>query len=501
VIRPAVTREGLGVKVLKVVAFAVALVSFVVLLNGTGYASFPYTGLFGDTLGGLGGACRYLCSVYIPAPYTLIEMWVWFMPDPAKGMVSAEFKINYPSSTYVIPGVVVSNPMNYAEVGSLATGMSVTVGSTNCQYDWYWTHYQEILVNSMTPRTIVLAGNPSNGGHIYVESCEPGFPSYDATVLNHLMVNQPCNIFPAAQPIYNSMAKGLTSVGSVTPTSFTSLDVSFEYAGFHECTATPYEEHFLLHGETIPSDTIHVVQAVKKDFALYSLTLEKAMEDSTAYVLETRTICTCDNCSPSCGDSDYEFTFDASVGTMLQSSSVSLAGSGVEVVWELSEVDRGVEFFVSRSDNGCDFKLLDGAALERHGLNFTYADRSIEPGMKYSYKVEYGIGAPSKLLFMSETISTPAMPFTLYQNKPNPFNPSTTISFYLPEETSVRLAIYDISGRLVDRLIGGERRIAGTYNIEWNGRDSQGGSVSSGIYFYRLTAGKGTISKKMVLLR
>jgi hypothetical protein len=199
--------------------------------------------------------------------------------------------------------------------------------------------------------------------------------------------------------------------------------------------------------------------------------------------------------------STWEFTFHAAVATLLQSSSASVRASGIEVAWELSAVDEGASFFVSRSENGGDFRMLDASGLVREGLKFTCVDRSIEPGRSYSYKVEYGVGTPSRLLFISEAVSTPAMPLTLYQNKPNPFNPSTTISFYLPQESVVGLEVYDISGRLVSRLIAGERRGAGTHNVEWTGRDSRGAVVSSGVYFYRLSAGKENISRKMVLLR
>jgi hypothetical protein len=224
------------------------------------------------------------------------------------------------------------------------------------------------------------------------------------------------------------------------------------------------------------------------------------MVDKAAYILEAHDICMCTGCY-GCWSSEVQFTFDKTVATLLQSSSAALRGSDIEVAWALSAIDQGTSFFVSRSENGGDFKMLDASALSRDGLKFTYVDRSIEPGKTYSYKVEYGLGAPSRVLFISEAVSTPAMPLTLYQNKPNPFNPSTTISFYLPKESVVSLEVYDISGRLVSRLIGGERRSAGTYNVEWNGREARGVAVSSGVYLYRLSAGKETVSRKMVLLR
>jgi flagellar hook assembly protein FlgD len=87
------------------------------------------------------------------------------------------------------------------------------------------------------------------------------------------------------------------------------------------------------------------------------------------------------------------------------------------------------------------------------------------------------------------------------QNNPNPFNPSTTISYYVPEASPVTLDVYDSSGRLVARLLDGAKQPKGTHSIEWRGVDSSGRTVSSGVYFYRLTSGKETISKKMVLLR
>ena len=90
--------------------------------------------------------------------------------------------------------------------------------------------------------------------------------------------------------------------------------------------------------------------------------------------------------------------------------------------------------------------------------------------------------------------------YTLRQNYPNPFNSSTTIEFALPERSSVTLTIYNVLGGEVRLLI--ERTLsAGTFRIEWDGRDEAGMSVSSGVYLYRLSAGGFEHSKKMVLLK
>ena len=93
-----------------------------------------------------------------------------------------------------------------------------------------------------------------------------------------------------------------------------------------------------------------------------------------------------------------------------------------------------------------------------------------------------------------------AMRPVLHQNHPNPFNPRTTISYYLPSRSRVRLAIYDPAGRLVTDIIDREQG-QGVYDAFWDGRDRGGRRVASGVYFYRLTAGSFTETKKLILVK
>ncbi len=88
----------------------------------------------------------------------------------------------------------------------------------------------------------------------------------------------------------------------------------------------------------------------------------------------------------------------------------------------------------------------------------------------------------------------------LHQNHPNPFNPSTTITFSLRERGAVSLAIYDVAGRLVRVLIDDVME-AGPRDVTWDGRDNAGRGAASGVYFYRLEAGEFVETRKMVLLR
>jgi subtilisin-like proprotein convertase family protein len=85
--------------------------------------------------------------------------------------------------------------------------------------------------------------------------------------------------------------------------------------------------------------------------------------------------------------------------------------------------------------------------------------------------------------------------FKLIQNYPNPFNPSTKIAYHLPKATYVSLKVFDASGRTVKELENG-RKDAGIYEYEWNASD-----LSSGVYFYKLTAGDFTDTKRMILVK
>ena len=89
----------------------------------------------------------------------------------------------------------------------------------------------------------------------------------------------------------------------------------------------------------------------------------------------------------------------------------------------------------------------------------------------------------------------------LYQNYPNPFNPNTTIRFEITERSAVFLGIYDIGGRLIAALIEGIEYDAGTWTVEWDGRNDEGRLVPSGVYFCLIEAAGRESSTKLVILR
>ena len=85
--------------------------------------------------------------------------------------------------------------------------------------------------------------------------------------------------------------------------------------------------------------------------------------------------------------------------------------------------------------------------------------------------------------------------YKLYQNYPNPFNPSTKIKYSVPQSSNVIIKIFDILGNEIARLVNEEKPL-GNYEVEFGAT-----TLPSGIYFYKLQAGKFVETKKMVLMK
>jgi hypothetical protein len=88
----------------------------------------------------------------------------------------------------------------------------------------------------------------------------------------------------------------------------------------------------------------------------------------------------------------------------------------------------------------------------------------------------------------------------LQGNYPNPFNPETTIRYSVKENSPVNIEIFNLKGQLVKRLVN-ETKAAGEHSVIWNGTDNNNNPVSSGVYFFKMRAGKYSSSKKMILMK
>ena len=110
------------------------------------------------------------------------------------------------------------------------------------------------------------------------------------------------------------------------------------------------------------------------------------------------------------------------------------------------------------------------------------------------------LGTESYAVSVSNGISMVPLDYQLAQNYPNPFNPETTINFEIREMGRVQLDVYNILGQRVRSLLSGTQD-AGRYKMKWDGLNDHGQRVASGVYLYRLQAGKWHKTRKMVLIK
>jgi FlgD Ig-like domain len=148
---------------------------------------------------------------------------------------------------------------------------------------------------------------------------------------------------------------------------------------------------------------------------------------------------------------------------------------------------------------GTDPLLVLERVNDVRGDRFVYVDRDVAPSRSYRYQIGV-IDRDGEFFSPIASVSVRAIGVTLSQNQPNPFNPTTTIHFVLPVREDVTLVIYDANGHLVRTLVNDVEGY-GAHDVTWDGRDDNGAVMGSGVYFYRLRAGKITESKKMVLLK
>ena len=108
---------------------------------------------------------------------------------------------------------------------------------------------------------------------------------------------------------------------------------------------------------------------------------------------------------------------------------------------------------------------------------------------------------PVEITVSSVKVAALPTAFGLKNNRPNPFNPSTTISYEVPQQAHIRLTVYNLLGQEVITLVN-EVKTAGHYNAVWNGTNARGVGIASGVYLYRITSSTGyTKSKRMTLLK
>jgi DNA-binding beta-propeller fold protein YncE/fibronectin type 3 domain-containing protein len=184
-------------------------------------------------------------------------------------------------------------------------------------------------------------------------------------------------------------------------------------------------------------------------------------------------------------------------------------GAGIAVNWATASETNNAGFEIYRKEKTLvgysDLKLissyknnpgLKGLGSSPSGRAYSLSDWTPESGKSYIYELrDYYYSGQTASRETAEVKATQVGKYELGQNYPNPFNPTTTIEYAMPQAGVVTLKVYDVLGREVTTLVN-ERKAAGNYAVPFNGS-----GLASGVYFYKLTAGNFTATKKLLLVK
>ena len=178
-------------------------------------------------------------------------------------------------------------------------------------------------------------------------------------------------------------------------------------------------------------------------------------------------------------------------------------GNEVRLKWRtLSESDN-FGFEIQRAENNGDFQTIDfirGQNTTVSPHQYAFLDRNLEQG-SYSYRLKQ-VDLDGSIHFSPTRkvrITSPFI-FKLLNNSPNPFNPSTQISYELAQDNFIRITILNTTGQQVRLLARGNQK-QGIHHLHWDGRDDFARPVSGGVYFCRMQSESATSTLKMILLR
>ena len=262
-------------------------------------------------------------------------------------------------------------------------------------------------------------------------------------------------------------------------------------------------------GDTFPPGTWELVQtipALQQDTYLAAIPTEA---DSTVNGMHhTVLVVTAHTTTPSiwyASPPDSGYSVDNSAPAVPTNFAIAYnTGSGNTLAWDPSPDD---DFQIFRVYRSTDPNFTPSPATLVHATTSTgWVDPEYDGGgIHYAITaLDYaGNESDPATASLVTSIEGPRVPeyAALYQNHPNPFNPVTVIRYDVPRGGGdVHLSVYDVSGRLVRELVSW-RESPGEKTVRWDGRADAGVAVSTGVYFYRITIGKFTATRKMVLLK
>jgi photosystem II stability/assembly factor-like uncharacterized protein len=195
-----------------------------------------------------------------------------------------------------------------------------------------------------------------------------------------------------------------------------------------------------------------------------------------------------------------KYTDWSNIPVELSSFTASVSGNDVTLSWgtatELNNAGFDVERFSEKYSDWEKIGYVEGNGTTTEVKNYSYTDKNLIPG-RYEYRIkQIDFDGTYKYYNLPESVEVgiPSV-YSLQQNFPNPFNPSTTIRYSLPQAGMVSLKIYDALGKEVKTLLN-EDKEAGYHQITFDA-----GNLASGIYFYTLKAGNFVSTKKLTLMK
>jgi hypothetical protein len=190
----------------------------------------------------------------------------------------------------------------------------------------------------------------------------------------------------------------------------------------------------------------------------------------------------------------------------------------VDLQWIAQSETNHLGYNVLRSESSSlinsaqlNLQIIDTGIANGTEITYDFKDKETEPNNTYSYWLQ-SVALDGECSFYGPicvTLGNPGSPQTppviptvtrLLDAYPNPFNPITYIPYSMQKSGEVRIDIYNNKGQLV-RCLSNQHEKAGYYSVVWDGKDSNNTQVSSGVYFYRMTCGKYSAGKKIVLLK
>lgn len=175
---------------------------------------------------------------------------------------------------------------------------------------------------------------------------------------------------------------------------------------------------------------------------------------------------------------------------------VETGRGSLDLEWSLTNTDglRGCRLL--RSAGGGAYESVAGDTLRSPTGEFAYSDSEVLPGIEYSYRIVAYYNGGEDILELLGPYGIDALPFMADQNFPNPFSANTRIGFFVPSRARVSVDLYDVSGRQVASIAGGEYE-RGDYEFGWE----PPGNLSPGVYFCIFRSGGVKKVIKMVLVR